>query len=57
MLNVMKSFVRDENGLEMVEWAIVAALITAGAAAALGNIGGDVATKLQALETVLTGAP
>ncbi len=57
MLDSVRKFARDEEGLEMVEWAIVAALITAGAAAAVAAIGIEVAVKLANLSTVLTGAP
>ena len=48
---MLKNFVRDEDGLEMVEWAIVAALITTAAAALLAQVGGEVANKFQELLT------
>ena len=57
MLNVVKNFVREEDGLEMVEWAIVAALITTAAATALTTLGGDVAAKFTDLDTIITNLP
>jgi len=57
MLNVIRNFVRDEDGLEMVEWAIVAALITTAAATALTTLGGDVALKFDDLDTIITTLP
>lgn len=55
MLKVLKNFVSNEDGLEMVEWAVVAAVITTGGAAALTLIGGDIQGALAALQTI-TGA-
>ena len=57
MLKVIKNFVRDEDGLEMVEWAIVAALITTAAAAALTTLGGSVATKFGDMDLIIQGLP
>ncbi len=39
MLKLLKNFVREEEGLEMVEWAIVAALVTTAAALTMREIG------------------
>jgi Flp pilus assembly pilin Flp len=39
MLNAVKSFIRDEEGMEMVEWAIVAALIVGTAVGSLNTLG------------------
>ena len=57
MLNVIRNFVRDEDGLEMVEWAIVAALITTAAATALTTLGGSVATKFNDMDTIIQSLP
>ena len=57
MLNVIRNFVRDEDGLEMVEWAIVAALITTAAAIALTTLGGSVATKFTDMDAIIQGLP
>jgi pilus assembly protein Flp/PilA len=53
MLKVLKSFVREEEGLEMVEWAIVAALITTAAALTMVSIGDEVNTQYNDLLTTL----
>jgi len=52
MLNAIKRFVRDESGLETVEWAIVGGLVVAVGAIVFTLIGGDVQTSLENLQTV-----
>ena len=52
MLNAMKRFVRDDSGLETVEWAIVGGLVVAVGALIFTAIGGDVETSLSNLQTV-----
>jgi Flp pilus assembly pilin Flp len=54
MLTMMRNFIAEEDGLEMVEWAIVAALITAGAAAVLTTIGTAVKAEFDNINTALT---
>lgn len=49
MLNFAKQFIAEEDGLEMVEWAIVAALITTAGATAIAQVGTEVANKFAAL--------
>jgi pilus assembly protein Flp/PilA len=50
-MNLLKKFVRDEAGMETVEWAIMAALIVATLITVIGGIGTNVLTKFTALET------
>ncbi|MBW2229942.1 MAG: hypothetical protein JRG92_17530 [Deltaproteobacteria bacterium] len=45
MLDLLKRFVRQEEGLEMVEWAIVAVLITSAGAITMLGIGRNVDTR------------
>ena len=40
-MNLLKKFVRDEAGMETVEWAIMAALIVAGTIITVTAIGGN----------------
>ncbi len=49
MLNLLKSFIREDEGLEMVEWAIVAALITTAAAVTMSLIGAQVDAQFQTI--------
>ncbi|MFA5017025.1 MAG: hypothetical protein WC504_05730 [Methylobacter sp.] len=56
-LNTMlKAFWQEETGLTMVEYAVAGTLITLGAAAAFGTLGGAVTTQIGAITTKLTGA-
>ena len=56
MLNAIKRFVRDESGLETVEWAIVGGLVVAVGAIIFTLIGADVQTSLSNLQTVTNQA-
>ena len=56
MLNAIKRFVRDESGLETVEWAIVGGLVVAVGAIVFTLIGTDVKTALDSLQTVTSDA-
>ena len=53
MLNLVKKFIREDDGLEMVEWAIVAALITTAAAITMASIGSEVNTQFNTVLTTL----
>jgi pilus assembly protein Flp/PilA len=52
----VKRFLREEEGTEVVEWALVAGLIIAAAAGLYVLIGTEVAAIMQALLDVLSGA-
>jgi Flp pilus assembly pilin Flp len=56
MLNAIKRFVRDESGLETVEWAIVGGLVVAVGAIIFTLIGQDVQTSLQNMQNVTNDA-
>jgi len=49
---MFKRFIRDESGLETVEWAVIAALIVAGLVGVIKGLGTAVSGKF----TDLTGA-
>ena len=53
MLKMTKSFMRDEGGLEMVEWSIVAALITTAAMLTFTSISGEVSNQLSVILSAL----
>ena len=52
--NLFRKFVTDEQGLETVEYAVIAGLIVVGAIATISAIGFWVATRFQQLETALS---
>jgi len=56
MLNNFKRFVRDESGLETVEWAIVGGLVVAVGAVIFTLIGGDVKTSLGNMQKITANA-
>ncbi len=56
MKNTIKRFITDESGLETVEYAIIAGLITVGSIATIGLIGVWVSAKFTAvLDALNTG--
>ena len=57
VLNVMMKFIRDEDGLEMVEWAIVGALIITAAATSISSLSNSVSTKFIDIDTIITALP
>jgi pilus assembly protein Flp/PilA len=52
---IMK-FLRDEDGLTMVEYAVAGGLITLGAVLAFGALGTAVSGKIQAIATTVENA-
>jgi Flp pilus assembly pilin Flp len=50
-------FVKDEKGLETVEYAIIAGLIVVGTIGLIASIGGWVNTKFNALDQGLAANP
>ena len=56
VLNTLKRFLREEEGLEMLEWAIVAALFATAGAVMWLTLGSTVAAELTVIDTSLTGS-
>jgi pilus assembly protein Flp/PilA len=52
--NAISRFVRDERGLETVEWGILAALIVVGLVATITTLGTQVLNKFTALQGATT---
>lgn len=50
-IEAAKSFVRREDGTEIVEWAIVGGLVVAAGATVFVLIGGDAGSALGTLRT------
>ncbi len=57
MKTLLKRFITEEEGLETVEYAIIAGLIVVGTIVFVANIGTWVNTQFGALDTGLNGAP
>ena len=56
MKKQIKKFLRDEDGLTMVEYAVAGGLITLGAVAAFGDLGDAVGTKIDTIADTVDGA-
>ena len=54
-MKLVKSFLKDERGLETVEYAIIAGLIVVGTIATVVSIGTWVSGKFTALDQGLAG--
>ncbi len=55
-MNMLKRFVRDESGLELSEYAIMAGLVIVLAVMVIMAIGGHINSIFQALNTALGNA-
>ena len=55
MRKYVLSFLRDEEGLTMVEYAVAGTLITLAAVTAFTNLGTAVSNKITAITTALGG--
>jgi Flp pilus assembly pilin Flp len=55
-MNKIRNFIDDENGLETVEWAVMAALITLGLVGAISALGAVVLSRFQILENATRGS-
>jgi len=55
MRKYLVAFLRDEEGLTMVEYAVAGTLITLAAVTAFTNLGNNVSTKIQQIATVVAG--
>ncbi|OQY05713.1 MAG: hypothetical protein B6I25_05245 [Planctomycetales bacterium 4572_13] len=53
-MNMLKRFIKDEQGLETVEWAVIAALIVAGLILVITQLGDAVKTNFETLEAAVT---
>ena len=46
---MLRKFIREEHGLEWVEWGMVAALVTAAAVTIMAQIGGELGNRFATL--------
>jgi len=56
LFNFVKSFVREEEGQDLLEYALLVALIALVAIGAVGAAGGSVSTIFQNIAGQLSGA-
>ena len=56
IMSTLKRFIKDERGLETVEYAIITALIVAGTITVLGTIGRRVLNTFTTVDAGLVGA-
>lgn len=54
--NFIHNLLQDESGQDLIEYALVAALIGVGAIAALNTLSGDVATIFSHISTQIASA-
>jgi pilus assembly protein Flp/PilA len=54
---IIADFVKDEEGLTMVEYAIAGALVAAGAVGAFTTLGQNVTTRITGLAGNVAGTP
>ena len=55
-MSVLKRFVFEDEGLEMLEWAIVAALFSTAGAVMWLTLGSTVTAELTTIDTSLSGS-
>ena len=53
-MKTLVNFLKDERGLETVEWAVIAALIVAALVGIITTLGGNVQTAFQNLSDATT---
>lgn len=57
VLKTLGRFVKDEQGMETVEWAILAALIVGGLVTTIGLLGDNVLAKFNELKNATDATP
>lgn len=55
-LQLLKEKLLEENGQDLIEYALVVALICFGATVAMGTLAGDISTAFTNIGTKLTSA-
>ncbi len=55
--DALKRLLVEEDGMEMVEWAIVGVVFAVAAAAFWGRLAGEIDTALGKIESAVQGAP
>lgn len=53
MLNIIKSYIRDESGAAAAEYALILAIVGAGIAVAAGLLGTAISTAINTAKTTI----
>jgi pilus assembly protein Flp/PilA len=53
---ILKNLLRDDSGQDLIEYALVAALIGLGAATVMGTVGGQIKNIFTSIGSQLTSA-
>jgi pilus assembly protein Flp/PilA len=53
---ILSSFCKDESGQDLIEYALVAALIALGATAAMTTLSGSIGSAFSSVGSKLTGS-
>jgi pilus assembly protein Flp/PilA len=56
MKQLMKKFVQDESGQDLIEYALVAALVGLGSVASMNSLAGSIANTFNGIGNALTSA-
>jgi pilus assembly protein Flp/PilA len=56
-MNIIRQFVRDDQGADLIEYALLVGLIALAAVTALGVLGGSITTLFTSISTTLDGLP
>lgn len=56
MRTLMTDLLRDDSGQDLIEYALVAALIALGAVVAIGTLGNDISNLFNNVGSTLTSA-
>lgn len=56
MKMILNNLLRDESGQDLIEYALVAALIALGAVAAMGTVATGISNAFSAVASDLSGA-
>jgi pilus assembly protein Flp/PilA len=56
MKHFVKSFLQDESGQDLIEYALVAALVGLGAVASMKGLANSIGTAFNGVGTALTNA-
>ena len=57
LMTQMRAFVREEEGQDLIEYALLAALVALAATAAMTSLGGGISTVFGNVTTRLGAAP